>query len=192
MAMTNQPTCDSIQIESERLFLRRWKPSDHEPFYQMNSDSDVMRFLPKLLSREESDATIARIEEHFEESGFGWWALEKKETGEFIGFTGLYIPKFEAHFTPCVEVGWRLAKAHWKNGYATEAAKAALDFGFSKIGLQELVSITVPANRPSIAVMERLGMNRKPSEDFDHPRLPEGHELRRHVLYRLRSPANAK
>lgn len=190
--MNYQPACDSIQIESERLFLRRWKPSDHEPFHQMNSDSDVMRFLPKLLSREESDATIARIEEHFEKSGFGWWALEKKETGEFIGFTGLYVPKFEAHFTPCVEVGWRLAKAHWKNGYATEAAKAALDFGFSKIGLQEIVSITVPANRPSIAVMERLGMNRKPSEDFDHPRLPMGHELRRHVLYRLRNPANAK
>lgn len=175
-----------IELESPRLILRRWNESDREPFYQMNSDPDVMRFLPKPLSREESDAMIVRMEEHFERNGFSWWALEKKETREFIGFAGLVIPTFEAHFTPCVEIGWRLAKAHWKNGYATEAAKAALEFGFSKIGLQEIVSLTVPANLPSIAVMERLGMRRNPSDDFDHPKLPLGHELRRHVLYRLR------
>lgn len=179
-------------IETERLFLRRWREEDKTPFYKMNSDPDVMRFLPKLLTQEESDAMVDRIEDHFERNGFSWWALEKRENGEFIGFAGLVIPTFEAHFTPCVEIGWRLAKAHWKNGYATEAANAALEFGFSKLGLQEIISITVPANRPSIAVMERLGMKRKPSDDFDHPRLPEGDELRRHVLYRLRSPASEK
>ncbi len=152
----------------------------------MNSDTEVMRFLPKLLSREESDAMVARIEEHFEQHGFSWWALEVKETGEFIGFTGLAVPKFESHFTPCVEIGWRLAKTHWKRGFATEAAHAALQFGFSSIGLNEIVSFTVPANKPSIAVMERLGMQRNPKEDFDHLKLPEGDQLRRHLLYRLK------
>lgn len=129
---------------------------------------------------------IEKIENHFEESGFGWWALELKQTGEFLGFTGLAIPKFESHFTPCVEVGWRLARQFWHKGYATEASKAAVDFGFSKVGLKEVVSFTVPANKPSIAVMERLGMTRNPEEDFDHPKLPAGHALCKHVLYRLR------
>lgn len=173
-------------IETSRLILRRWKPSDSQPFHAMNSDPSVMEFLPKLMSREESDAMIARIEEHFEKHKFSWWALEVKKTGEFIGFTGLVIPKFETHFTPCVEIGWRLAKAHWKQGFATEAAHAALQFGFSVIGLDEIVSLTVPANKPSRAVMERLGMQRNPNDDFDHPKLPEGDPLRRHVLYRLK------
>lgn len=144
-----------------------------------------MEFLPKVLSREESDAMIGRIGDHFERHGFSWWAVEKKETGEFIGFTGLVVPRFEAHFTPCVEIGWRFAKAHWKNGYATEAAKASLDFGFSSLQLKEIISLTVPTNLSSIAVMERLGMTRNPKDDFDHPFVEEGHPLRRHVLYRL-------
>jgi RimJ/RimL family protein N-acetyltransferase len=178
---------EEFELETERLLLRRWKDSDREQFHKMNSDPAVMEFLPKLVSREESDAMIVRIEEHFEQHGFGWWALEIKETGEFIGFTGLAVPKFESHFTPCVEVGWRLASPYWHKGYATEAAKAAVHFGFSEKGLKEIVSFTVPANRPSIAVMERLGMTRNPHEDFDHPKLPEEDKLRRHVLYRLRS-----
>lgn len=174
-------------METERLLLRQWKETDRNLFHKMNSDPAVMEFLPKLLSREESDAMIARIKEHFEQYGFSWWALEIKETGEFIGFTGLAVPKFESHFTPCVEVGWRLASRYWHKGYATEAAKAAVQFGFSEKGLKEILSFTVPANRPSIAVMERLGMTRNPNDDFDHPKLPEGDKLRRHVLYRLRS-----
>lgn len=129
---------------------------------------------------------IARIEAHFSEHGFGLWALEIRKTGEFIGFTGLSRPSFETRFTPCVEVGWRLAQKFWGQGYATEAARAALEFGFQEKGLNEIVSFTVPANRRSIAVMERLGMSRDPLEDFDHPRVPEGHALRSHVLYRLK------
>ncbi len=176
------------RIETPRLILRRWIESDSEPFYRLNSDPLVMEYLPKLLSREESDGMIARAEEHFDQHGFGPCAVEIRGTGELIGFLGLIIPKFEAHFTPCVEIGWRLARSHWKKGYATEAATAAIDFGFSKVGLKEIVSFTVPANRPSIAVMERLKMTRNPEEDFDHPRLPEGDKLRRHILYRLKRP----
>lgn len=174
-----------MRIETQRLILRRWKPSDSESFHKMNSDPAVMEFLPKLLSREESDGMITRIEDHFERHGFGWWALEQKETGTLVGFTGLAVPNFEAPFIPCVEVGWRLAKAYWGFGYATEAANAALQFGFTQAGLDEIVSFTVPSNRPSIAVMERLRMKRDPKEDFEHPKLTEGHPLRRHVLYRL-------
>lgn len=179
-------TYQIANLESPRLILRRWIESDRQPFFNMNSDASVMQFLPKLLSREESDAMISRAEAHFDKNGFGWWALELKETGEFIGFTGLTIPSFETRFTPCVEVGWRLAKPFWHKGYATEAARTALEFGFSKLNLQEIVSFTVPANKPSIDVMERIGMKRNPEEDFDHPKLPAGDRLSRHVLYRLK------
>jgi ribosomal-protein-alanine N-acetyltransferase len=106
-------------------------------------------------------------------------------TGEFVGFTGLAVTEFEAHFTPAVEVGWRLARSAWGNGYATEAARAALSFGFEEAGLNEVVSFTAPANRRSRAVMERIGMSRDPRDDFDHPGLPGGHPLRPHVLYRV-------
>jgi RimJ/RimL family protein N-acetyltransferase len=173
-------------LETERLILRRWKSSDHEPFFKMNSNPAVMEFLPRHLTRDESDGFIQRIEAHFVERGFGLWALEIKETGEFIGFTGLSVPKFETQFTPCVEVGWRLGSEFWGKGYATEAAFQALQFGFTQSGLKEIVSFTVPANLPSIAVMERLKMKRDPSGDFEHPSLSEGHALRKHVLYRIK------
>jgi ribosomal-protein-alanine N-acetyltransferase len=172
-------------IETERLILRRWKPSDSEPYANLNSDPQVMEFLLKPLTREESDAMIARMESHFAEHGFGLWAVEVKSTGEFIGSTGLMRPSFEAPFTPCVEVGWRLARSSWGKGFATEAALGAVTFGFEKAGLKEILSFTVPANRRSIAVMERIGMRRDPIKDFEHPRVPEGHALRKHVLYRL-------
>jgi RimJ/RimL family protein N-acetyltransferase len=174
-------------IRSERLLLRRWRSEDREPFAAMNSDPEVMECLPKLLSREESDALADRLERHFDERGYGRWAVEVPGVAPFIGFVGLGYIDFPAHFTPCVEIGWRLARSSWGQGYATEAAHAALRHGFEQAGLEEIVSFTVPHNIRSRAVMERLGMKRSPDDDFDHPVLPEGHPLRRHVLYRIRN-----
>ena len=176
------------ELRTERLTLRRWRDADRAPFAQMNADPRVMEFFPAPLSREESDALITRIEAGFDRHGFGLWALEVRETGEFIGFTGLAPPEFEAHFTPAVEVGWRLAAPAWGRGYATEAARAAIAFGFERAGLEEIVSMTSVLNERSRAVMERLGMSRDPADDFDHPGIPAGHPLRRHVLYRLSAP----
>ncbi len=144
-----------------------------------------MEHFPAPLSRAESDELIERIEAGFEIHGFGLWALELREGGEFIGFAGLAVPGFEAHFTPAVEVGWRLARSAWGNGYATEAGRAALAFGFEQVRLDEIVSFTTAANHRSRAVMERLGMSRDPADDFDHPSLPPGRPQRPHVLYRL-------
>jgi RimJ/RimL family protein N-acetyltransferase len=175
-----------MRLETERLILRRWKSTDAEPYSKLNSDPAVMEFLLKRLSREESDAMISRMEAHFSEHGFGLWAVEIKTTEEFIGFAGLACPGFKAHFTPCVEVGWRLARVHWGHGYATEAARRALTFGFEVSGLEEIVSFTVPANKRSIRVMERLRMKRDPKDDFEHPTIPAGHVLKPHVLYRLK------
>jgi ribosomal-protein-alanine N-acetyltransferase len=147
-----------------------------------------MEHFPVLLSRRQSDGLVERIEGGFGAQGFGLWALEVRASGEFVGFTGLAVPEFEAHFTPAVEVGWRLARSAWGNGYATEAGRAALSFGFEEIGLPGVVSFTTPANRRSRAVMERLGMSHDPGDDFEHPGLPPGHPRRPHVLYRLESP----
>jgi ribosomal-protein-alanine N-acetyltransferase len=147
-----------------------------------------MEHFPELLTRQQSDELIEKIEGGFEANGFGLWALEVRGTGEFIGFTGLAVLGFEARFTPAVEVGWRLARSAWGNGYATEAAAAALGFGFGEAGLGEVVSFTTVANTRSRAVMERLGMSRDPGDDFEHPGLPPGHPQRPHVLYRLESP----
>lgn len=174
-------------IETGRLVLRRWREDDKEPFAALNADPVVMEHFPATLTREESDTFVERIEAAFEERGFGLWAVEAD--GVFIGFTGLQVPRFTAHFTPCVEIGWRLARSAWGHGYATEAARAALEHGFGTLGLTEVVSFTAVPNVRSQAVMRRLGMTRDPGEDFDHPVLPEGHPLRRHVLYRARRPA---
>jgi ribosomal-protein-alanine N-acetyltransferase len=170
------------------LSLRRWREEDREPFAAINADPRVMEFFLAPLTRGQSDELIGRIEEGFERRGFGLWALEPKEGGEVIGFAGLEVPGFEAHFTPAVEVGWRLARPAWGHGYATEAARAALRFGFDRVGLEEVVSFTSAGNLRSRAVMERIGMSRDPGDDFDHPGIPAGHPLRRHVLYRLRAP----
>lgn len=172
-------------IYTERLHLRRWKESDKEPFAVMNADPVVMEFFPKLMSREESDALANDIEARFLRQGFGLWAVELKKTGQFIGFVGLNVPQFEAPFMPAVEIGWRLAKEYWGKGYATEAAKAVLDVAFNKLGLNEIVSFTVPANLPSRKVMERLGMTHNPADDFAHTKLPADHPLSKHVLYRI-------
>ena len=172
------------EIRTARLRLRRWLPSDREPFAELNADPVVMKHFPALLSREESDAGIARVEAHFDQHGFGFWAVEVPGSASFIGFIGLAIPRFQAHFTPCVEIGWRLAAAFWNRGYATEGAQAALKFGFEVLGLPEIVSLTVPGNLASRRVMEKIGMVRNPEDDFDNPLVTEGHPLRRHVLYR--------
>lgn len=176
------------QLSTPRLLLRRWRPEDREPFSVINSDPRVMEFLPGLLSREQSDEFADRIEAHFERNGYGLWAVEVIGGPAFIGYVGLLAVSFEAHFTPSVEIGWRLAADQWGHGYATEAASAVLDFAFECLGLDEIVSFTVPANLRSRAVMERIGMERDPEGDFDHPSLPPESPLRRHVLYRKRAP----
>ncbi len=151
----------------------------------MNADPRVMEFMPSLLSPEESDALVDRAQAHFKRHGYGPFAAGLLEDRSFIGFIGLSIPSFDAPFMPAVEVGWRLAFEYWGQGLATEGARAAVHFAFGELGLESLVSFTVPGNLRSRRVMEKLGMTHDPRDDFDHPRLPEGHALRRHVLYRL-------
>ena len=144
-----------------------------------------MHHFPKTLSREESDALADSLEAGFQANGFGVWAVEVPSVEPVIGFVGLNRPRFEAHFTPCVEIGWRIGAEYWNRGYATEAAQAAVMFGFETLGLREIVAFTVPANMPSRRVMEKIGMMHGQADDFDHPSLPEEHPLRRHVLYRI-------
>jgi ribosomal-protein-alanine N-acetyltransferase len=170
-------------LKTERLVLRRWRDGDREPFAALNADPEVMACFPAMLTRDESDAMIERIEAGFDRRGFGLWAVEIAETGRFIGFTGLWVPGFGAHFTPAVEIAWRLSRSSWGNGYATEAARRACAFEDHR--LDEVVSMATHANARSQAVMRRLGMTRDPADDFDHPFLPEGHPLRPHVLWRL-------
>ena len=172
-------------LETRRLRLRGWREHDLAPFATLNADPRVMEFLPRRLDRAESDALASRIRDHFARHGFGLWAVEAPGVANFIGFVGLSVPSFPAHFMPGVEVGWRLAHEYWGRGYATEAARAAFAFGFRDLALDEIVSFTVPANWRSRRVMERLGMKTSASDDFEHPALPEGHPLRSHVLYRL-------
>jgi RimJ/RimL family protein N-acetyltransferase len=173
-------------LTTARLRLRQWREEDLAPFAALNADPQVMEFFPKVLTRAESDAVAGRIRDHFVRHGFGLWAVEAPGVAAFVGFVGLAVPSFEAHFTPCVEIGWRLAREHWGHGYATEAATAALAFGFGDRALEEIVAFTVPANIPSRRVMGRLGMRRLPADDFEHPAIADGHPLRSHVLYRLR------
>ena len=175
--MTNVPA---------RLILRAWREEDLAPFAELNADPAVMEYFPGTLSRAESDAFAARIRSEMAERGFGLWAVEVPGVAPFIGFTGLAVPRFEAHFTPCVEVGWRIARAHWGRGYAPEAAGKALAHAFGPLSLDEVVSFTAGGNLRSRRVMEKLGMTHEPADDFEHPSLAPGHRLRRHVLYRFR------
>jgi RimJ/RimL family protein N-acetyltransferase len=176
---------NSNEIRTERLLLRKWRPADRAPFAALNADPRVMKYFPSVLSPEESDAVVDRIAMHWEEHGFGVWVVEVPDGAPFIGCVGLLVPRFEAHFTPCVEILWRLAAQYWNQGYATEAARAALQFGFERLNLSEIVALTIPANTPSRRVMEKIGMVHDPRDDFDHPSLPAGHPLSRHVLYRV-------
>lgn len=172
-----------IEFETERLFLRQWKPADRASFFALNSDPRVMEFLPGLLTCTESDAMADHCESLIQERGWGFWAAELKGSGEFIGFVGLHISSSQLPFSPCVEVGWRLAFEQWSKGFATEAAQGALRIGFEVLGFQEIVSFTAVGNRRSRAVMERLTM--RESGTFEHPHVPESSPLRLHCLYRL-------
>lgn len=171
------------EVRTERLLLRGWRGDDRVPFAALNADPVVMERMPSTLGREESDALVDVIEAEFEECGYGLWAVEVPGEARFAGYVGLHRATFEAGFTPAVEIGWRLDRPFWGRGYATEAARAVLRFGFEDAGLEEVVSFTSVGHARSRAVMERIGL--EPVGEFDHPNLPEGHRLRRHVLYRL-------
>lgn len=173
-------------IETKRLGLRNWKEKDIEPFINMNGDKDVMKYFPKTLSRAETIEAVNRINQHFEEHGFGLFAIEEKATREFIGFTGFSIPTFNSFFTPCVEIGWRLKKEVWKKGFATEAAKACLNYGFEALNFDKIVSFTSVLNTDSEKVMQRIGMSQLGF--FDHPKIENGHLLCKHVLYEIFKP----
>jgi RimJ/RimL family protein N-acetyltransferase len=174
----------AIELETPRLRLRQWRQSDREPFAALNADPVVMRYFPGTQSRELSDRSIDLWRAELDERGWSNWAVEVLESGAFVGFIGLSVPKRPLPFMPCVEIGYRLAKEHWGNGYATEGARAALRLAFTRIALEEVVSFTALLNLPSRAVMERIGMTNA-DDDFDHPALPEGSVLRRHCLYRI-------
>ena len=174
------------ELRTERLWLRRWRPEDREPFAALNGDARVMEYFQGTLSPQRSDAMASHIEDSFARHGFGLWAVEIPGVTSFAGFIGLSVPGFAASFTPCVEIGWRLAIEHWGRGYAPEGARAVLDFGFTHARLDEILSFTAVSNLRSRRVMEKIGMTRSAADDFDHPSVPEGHWLRRHVLYRAR------
>ena len=180
-------------LNTERLVLRRWTPGDREVFAALNADPVVMEHFPAPLTRADSDALVDQLDAHLGEHGWGRWAVEVRgdgaDAGRFAGFAGLAVPRFQAHFTPAMEIGWRLARWAWGHGYATEAASAALDFAFSSLGRTEVVSFTAAINLRSQAVMRRLGMTRDADGDFEHPALSAAHPLRRHVLYRLSASA---
>ena len=174
-----------LKLESARLLLRQWRDEDLPEFAAMCADPQVMRYFPAPLNRLESASLIGRIRGHFAEHGFGLWALERKDTGAFIGFTGLGVVGFDAPFTPATEIGWRLAREHWGLGYASEAAWTALRCGFDRLALNEVVSFTSETNLPSQKVMQAIGMHHDSADDFKHPRLAVNHPMRHHVLYRI-------
>jgi ribosomal-protein-alanine N-acetyltransferase len=174
-----------VHIETPRLRLRDWTDADAEPFAAMNADPRVMEFFPRALDRAASDALIAHFREGLARDGFCLYAVEVKDGNLFIGFTGLARPGFDAPSMPAIEVGWRIARESWGNGYATEAAGAVADHAFGTLGLDALVSFTTEWNRRSRRVMEKIGMTRDPRDDFMHPNLPADHKLAPHVLYRI-------
>lgn len=184
-APATSTTHDVVVLRTDRLLMRAFTPDDVAPFAALNADPVVMEHFVRPQTRSETEAFVARIEVHWREHGWGLWALERRDTREFIGYTGLWPVRFEASFEPRVEVGWRMAAAHWGHGFATEAAHAALDHAFEVLGWTEVASFTARGNLRSQAVMRRIGMRRDPSCDFDHPAVPEGHPVRPHVFYRI-------
>jgi RimJ/RimL family protein N-acetyltransferase len=174
----------TIEFKTQRLRLRQWNDSDREPFAALNSDPAVMEFFPSLQSRAASDASIDSWQSQFVSQGWSNWAAELAASGKFIGFVGLTVPLRILPFSPCVEIGWRLARSYWGQGFAAEAARGTLRIGFERLALPEIVSFTAHGNQRSRAVMERIGM-RNTDEDFEHPGVPEGSPLRRHCLYRI-------
>jgi RimJ/RimL family protein N-acetyltransferase len=178
----------AISLRTDRLLLREWREADCEPFAAMSADPEVMAMLPKLPNRAACDAWIAETRAHWAEHGFGLWAVEIPGEAQLIGGVGLHVRPFPASFPPMV-IAWRLTRSYWGQGYAFEAARAVIDDSFVRLGFDEIVAYTTIVNRRSLALMERLGMCRDPRDDFDHPDCPEGHPLRKHVVYRLRSAA---
>ncbi len=176
------PTPD---LATERLRLRGFREADRAPFAAMNADPRVMEHFPRALTRAESDAFVDRIIARWVQDGHGLWAVERLADGRFLGFTGLVLERFDFPFAPAVEVGWRYAVDAWGHGYATEAARAVVRFGFEELALGEILSWTIPTNAPSRRVMERIGMTHDPCDDFDHPHHLTNDRIRRHVLYRL-------
>ncbi|GGU58388.1 N-acetyltransferase [Pseudomonas laurentiana] len=174
-----------LELESARLVLRQWQDDDLREFAAMCADPQVMRYFPAPLTRLESAALIGRLRGHFAEYGFGLWALERKDSGAFIGMTGLLTVNFNAAFAPAVEIGWRLARRHWGLGFASEAAWTCLRCAFAQLSLEQVVSFTSESNLPSQKVMQAIGMQQDPGSSFEHPRIPPGHPLRPHVLYRI-------
>lgn len=180
-----------IKLETDRLILREWLDSDVPTFVKMNQDPKVMEFFQGLLSEEETKSRVEWNLTHFVKHGYGNFAVELKESQEFIGFVGLSNPPFEAHFTPAVEIGWRISSPHFGKGYATEAARKVLEFAFDELKLEEVLSWTVPSNKASRRVMEKIGMTRDSKDDFHHPKLEKNHPFSWHVLYRIENPAIA-
>lgn len=172
-------------IETERLILRTWKQEDADSYYLINQDPKVIEFLQGPLTMEQVYDYITAANNHWDKHGYTLWATELKATGEFMGFMGLNYIDWEAHFTPAIEIGWRLGSQYWGKGYATEGAKASLEYGFEQCGLKEIVSLSVPANVRSIHVMEKIGMRRDLNGDFAHPKLHPEHPLSKHILYRV-------
>ena len=173
-------------LETKRLLLRHWKVEDLPLFAAMNADPYVMEYFPKMLSPEESNRLAQKIQQELEEKQYGLWAVEVKNETPFIGFVGLHFQDFEAPFTPCIEIGWRLAHQYWRKGYAYEAASKVVSYAFESLKLEELVAFTLPSNTSSRRLMEKLGMTYDPKDDFENSKLPEGHPMRPHVLYRLK------
>jgi RimJ/RimL family protein N-acetyltransferase len=176
-----------FELRTERLLLRPWRAEDFPAYAALNADAEVRRWFPGTLTRAESDAQAERLQRHIDEHGFGFWAVEAPGVAPFIGFTGLQHVNFDAPFTPAVETGWRLARAYWGRGYATEAARASVAYAFDELRLREIVAFAVPGNIASRRVMDHIGMHHDPADDFDHPNLPDGDALKRHVLYRISS-----
>ena len=171
----------SYIFTSNRLGFRHWIDSDKEPFFNMNSDEDVMRYFPKKLTKPESDGFVKRITTHFDIHGFGLYAVDLLESNEFIGFIGFQEANFDAHFTPCIEIGWRLRKEYWNNGLATEGAQRCLDYAKQELKFEQIYSFTASTNIASESVMKKIGLVK--AGEFNHPKIPTGHPLCRHVLY---------
>ena len=172
-----------IYKRTERLIIRDWKDEDITPFTEMNSDPEVMKYFPSALTPEKSLEFFERITAAIKEKGYGLFAAELAETNELIGFVGFAGPRFEAWFTPCIEIGWRLRKKFWGRALAPEGAAACLEMGFNEFGFADIFSFTSEINAPSRRVMEKIGLSH--IGDFDHPNIPEGNALRKHVLYKI-------
>jgi RimJ/RimL family protein N-acetyltransferase len=172
-----------IRLETPRLILRQWQKSDYAPYIQLNADEIVMEYFPSILSTEQTIAQIGRIISHIDKYGYGFFAVERKDNGQFIGFTGLAHVNFESYFTPCMEVGWRLSRENWNHGFATEAAKACIDLGFEQLGIKDIYSFTSVHNERSERVMQKIGMEKIGT--FVHPHIAEGDFLKEHVLYKI-------